>query len=95
MRNSLVKLTQASLYLLVVLTLLVTAKGQTDSCSVRVGDVAGDGLSGTVENRLAEWCNATPGDVYRFPGRRGEIVCRHCLPGATRRTTTYMKSERG
>ncbi len=91
MRRSLLKLAQAVFSIMVVLSFLAIATGQTDSCSVRVGGNSGDGLSGTVENRLAEWCNATPGDVYRFPGRRGEMVCRGCLPADTQQNSQFAK----
>lgn len=79
MRNSLVKLTQPALSLMVVLCCLATAIGQTDSCSQIVGGAVGF-LAGSPDFRLSQFCNTAPADLVGHFGTN-DVTCRNCFPG--------------
>ena len=79
MRKSLIKLTQVSLSLIVVLCFLATAIGQTDSCSQIVGGSVGF-LAGSPDFRLSQFCNTAPADLVGHFGTN-DVTCRNCFPG--------------
>lgn len=91
MRNSLVKVTHAVLSLLVVLSFLATATGQTDSCSQIGGGVVGLEVSNWIPDPTTVWCNETPGDIVAHPANGPDVTCRNCLPSGPGHPPTFSK----
>ncbi len=88
MRNSLIKLTYATVSLMVVLCFLAIATGQTDSCSQRGGGVVG--VLPNWQFDINEWCIATPTDVVSHFGT-DDVTCRGCLAGNANHAPSFSK----
>ncbi|MEK6335595.1 MAG: Ig-like domain-containing protein, partial [Acidobacteriota bacterium] len=88
MRNSLAKVSHAVLSLIVVLSFLVTAIGQTDPCSQLGGGVVGVLPSWLFD--INEWCTVTPTDIVGHFGTN-DVTCRGCLPGNVNHAPSFSK----